>query len=301
MTMDSFSSLNVFVHAAEQRSFTAAGRILGISASAVGKSIARQEARLGVRLFQRSTRRISLTAEGALFLERCQRILIDLSDAEEELARSRLHPAGTLRVSLPAIGYRILMPILPGFIERYPEILPDIDFSDRMVDIVEEGFDVVIRSGNLTDSRLKARPLGPFRFRILASPDYLARYGTPVNAQELARHHCLRYKFPASGKLQPWILTEGDDPAPATASIVCNNIEGLIEAALGGLGLAWLPDFFVREECASGHLVSVLEDQISSSGQFNVVWPSSRHLSPKIRVFVDYLCAHTLENFTTKV
>ncbi|BBH12805.1 LysR family transcriptional regulator [Chromobacterium haemolyticum] len=290
--MDSLSGLAAFVRAAEAQSFVGAGRALGVSSSAVGKSVARLEEKLGVRLFQRSTRHVRLTAEGELFYERCRRILDDIDDAEAELALSRATPRGKLRVSLPVIGYRMLLPILPDFMQRYPEVELDLDFSDRMVDVIEEGLDAVVRSGPLADSRLMARPLGPFRLLVVGSPGYLRERGTPQSPEDLAQHACLRYRFPSTGKLQAWALDgapAGQDWPPSSA-MSCNNIEALICAASQDQGLAYLPDFIVRDALAAGRLQTVLAPYLNQTGLFHVVWPSSRQLSPKLRVFVDFLC-----------
>ncbi|HTD04736.1 LysR family transcriptional regulator [Undibacterium sp.] len=292
--MDRFNGLAVFVRAAETRSFVAAGRLLGISASAVGKSVARLEEKLGVRLFQRSTRHISLTAEGTLFYERCQRILADLEDAEGELARTLETPRGKLRVSMPVIGYRMLLPVLPEFMRRYPQVELELDFNDRLVDVIEEGLDVVVRSGPLTDSRLMARQLGPFRMVIAGAPAYFKKHGIPGKPADLTQHACLCYRFPSTGKLQEWVL----DPDPSnpelrlSAAMTCNNIEALICAAGQGLGLAYLPDFIVGDALANGSLQTVLDAHLSTTDIFSVLWPSSRQLSPKLRVFVDFLCEH---------
>lgn len=168
--MDNLSGMLAFVRTVQAGSFVGAAERLGISASAVGKSLARLEERLGVRLLNRSTRRISLTDAGTLFFERCQRIVGEVEDAEAELARISDKPRGKLRVSLPAIGYRMLLPILPEFAERYPEIELDLDFNDRLIDVIAEGVDAVIRSGELADSQLKSRTLGPFRFVLVSAP-----------------------------------------------------------------------------------------------------------------------------------
>ncbi len=291
--MDSLSGLIAFVRTAETLSFVAAGRLLGVSASAVGKNVAKLEQSVGVRLFQRSTRRVSLTDEGALFYERCRRVLDDLNDAETMLSQSALTPRGKLRVSLPTIGYRFLMPILPDFAARYPEVELDLDFDDRILDVIEEGLDVVVRSGELTDSRLMSRRLRAFRFVLCASPAYLAAHGRPRTPGDLAQHKCLRFRFPTTGKLQDWALRgEGgaaDVRIPAT--MVCNNIEALRAAAIGGLGIVHMPDFLARDALAAGSLRTVLDGDMIKPGQFWAVWPSSRQLSPKLRVFVDFLGA----------
>ncbi len=295
--MDQFNGLSVFVRAAETLSFVKAGSQLGLSASAVGKAVARLEERLGVRLFRRSTRHISLTAEGALFYERCRRILGDVQDAELEITRTLDRPRGKLRVSMPVIGYRMLLPVLPGFVQRYPEVELELDFNDRLVDVIEEGVDVAIRSGPLTDSRLTARPLGPFRFLVVGSAAYLAQHGEPATPADLRNHARLCYRFPSTGKLQEWIL---DPQQPqytidSQAAMTCNNIEALICAAVQGLGLAYLPDFLVRDALAAGHIRTVLAPYVKHGGVFSVLWPSSRHLSPKLRAFVDFICARLLQ------
>ena len=177
--MESLSGIVAFVRTAETLSFVAAGRALGVSASAVGKNVAKLEQTVGVRLLQRSTRRVNLTAEGTLFYERCRRILDDLQDAEAMLSHAAQTPRGKLRVSLPTIGYRFLLPVLPAFSALYPEVEVDLEFNDRLVDVIEEGFDAVIRSGDLPDSRLMSRRLGPFRFVLCAAPAYLEQYGVP--------------------------------------------------------------------------------------------------------------------------
>jgi DNA-binding transcriptional LysR family regulator len=289
--MDSLSGLLAFVRAAETHSFVAAGERLELSASAVGKSVARLEKRLGVRLFSRSTRRISLTEEGALFYERCRRIVDELEEAETELARLTDAPKGKLRVSLPAVGHRFLFPVLREFMRRYPDVELDLDFNDRLVDIIGEGVDAVIRSGDLTDSRLKARPLGSFRFVLVASPDYFSAHRSPRVPEELQQHACLRYKFPTSGLPQPWVIDAElrGESLKIPTTLTLNSVEALIAAAIDGLGIAYLPDFAVREPLVHGQLVSVLDEFLTDGGKFYVLWPCSRHLLPKLRVFIDFL------------
>ncbi len=206
--MDSLTSLTSFVRTAETLSFVQAARLLGISASAVGKNVARLEHKLGVRLFNRSTRNVSLTAEGAAFLTRCQSILEQIQEAESELTSSlSQQPTGKLRISLPVIGYRLLLPALTAFSRLYPQVELDLDFSDRLVNLIDEGVDVAIRSGELADSRLIARKLGGFRFVLCASPTYLAEYGVPGSPAELAAHKCIFFPLPR----------DGADPALGTA------------------------------------------------------------------------------------
>ncbi|AHZ75179.1 MULTISPECIES: LysR substrate-binding domain-containing protein [Pseudomonas] len=263
----------------------------GISASAVGKNVARLESSLKVRLFQRSTRKVSLTAEGQLFYERCRRILDDLQDAEAMLSHAIQAPRGRLRVSLPTIGYRFLLPLMPAFRKAYPEIELEMDFNDHLVDLIDDGFDVVIRSGGLADSKLMSRKLGPFRFVLCAAPTYLARKGRPQTLADLERHDCLRYRFVTTGKIMDWSL--GADPEITQLRLptvlTLNNMEAMLMAAVDGHGIAYMPDFLVRESVRTGALESLLDAHTSDQGQFWALWQSSRHLSPKIRVFVDFI------------
>lgn len=292
--MESLSGIAAFVQAAEHQSFVAAARVLGISASAVGKSIAKLEDSVGARLFHRTTRRISLTEEGAAFHERCRRILDDLRDAEATLSAATRAPRGRLRVGVPTIGYRFLLPVIPEFRRRYPDIELDIDFNDRLVDVVEEGLDAVIRSGPLTDSSLMSRRLGPFRFVLCASPAYLERNGIPQSPPDLERHDCLRFRFPTSGKLQTWHLVNADgvDPFRRPSPLTCNNMEALRGAAIAGLGIAYMPAFLARDAVADGLLRTVLGEHLADPGQFSILWPSNRLVSPRLRVFIDYMAEH---------
>lgn len=291
--MDSFSGLESFVRAADLLNFASAGRALGISASAVGKNVARLEQQLGLRLFHRTTRQVRLTEEGAMFHLRCRHILEELDDARAMMQASIAAPRGRLRVSLPTIGYRFLLPVLPDFQARCPEVTLDLDFNDRLVDVINEGFDVVIRSGDLGDSRLVARRLGPFRFLLAASPAYLARHGTPRTPAALADHACLRYQFVDSGRLEDWTVAGLPSQLPAT--LACNNMEAMLGATVAGMGVAYMPDFLARDALARGELVRVLDEHVTHLGQFSALWPSSRQLSPKVRAFVDHAAAHLFQ------
>ena len=290
--MDSLGSISVFVQVAETRSFTQAGRVLGVSSSAVGKTIARMEQRLGVRLFHRSTRSITLTAEGALFLERSRRILAEVEAAEQELTEAAATPRGKLRVSLPQVR-GLLMPVLSEFMRAYPEIELDVDFSDRMVDVIEEGFDAVIRTGKPEDSRLMARHLGHYQLVLVGTPGYFDQYGTPRQPQDLNHHACLRHKFCATGKLEPWPLRHVPGAAEPNlrAPLVSTTIESLNHVVHEGLGIACLPDYMVNEAVKQGRLRRVLDDHLEHRGSFWLLWPASRHASAKLRVFVDHMYA----------
>jgi DNA-binding transcriptional LysR family regulator len=287
--------LNAFVHAAEARSFTAAGRELGISASAVGKAVARLEERLGVQLFHRSTRNVTLTSEGATFLKRCQAVFGELEAAEQEIAQSTALPRGKLRISLPQIGM-LMMPSIAAFAAENPAIELDLDFSDRLVDVIEEGFDAVIRTGKVEDSQLIMRALGTFSYVIVGSPAYLARRGIPEHPEGLANHSCLYHRWSATGKFERWRLSQDKleidvEPRP---SIVCSTMEPLIDLAERGLGLVYTPTFTVRRQLESGLLQSVLDGHVRDVSTLQMLWPSSRHRSPKLKVFVDFMAQNLL-------
>ena len=240
-----------------------------------------------------STRSITLTAEGALFLARSRRVLAEIEAAEQELSQSAGSPRGKLRVSLPLVS-SLVLPLLADFMREYPEVELDLDFSDRLVDVIEEGFDAVVRTGELADSRLSVRRLGQFSQLLVASPDYLARRGTPLVPADLAAHACLHYRYPATGKVEVWPLVPAPDGAEARppVSMICNNMETRLCFALRGRGIALLPDFCVREALASGQLQSVLVDHVRPhSIGLGVLWPSGRHPSPKLRAFIDFLGA----------
>lgn len=288
--MESLGSISLFVLVAETRSFTQAGKRLGISSSGVGKSIGRLEDRLGVRLFQRNTRSIALTLEGSLFLERCRRILSELEAAEMELSNAREKPRGKLRISLPLVS-GLVMPAIIQFMRTYPEIELDIDFSDRMVDVIEEGFDAVLRTGEPTDSRLISKRLGGFQLQIVASAAYLAAYGVPKRPADLAMHSCLLHKFPSTGKAEPWPLrvAAGEPDFELPQTMVCNTTEVIVDVARSGLGVACLPDFMTTQSIKNGELVQVLTDYTVHTGVFRLVWPSSKHLSLRLRVFIDFM------------
>ncbi|MCB8881221.1 LysR family transcriptional regulator [Acidisoma cellulosilytica] len=289
--MDRLSGLDAFVGTADLGSFAAAGRVLGLSASAVGKAVSKLEAQLGVRLFQRSTRSIRLTEEGRMFHERCRRILDDLGDAEAAIARTLETPRGRLRLSAPLVSYHLLLPLLPDFIARYPEIELDLDFNDRIVDLIDEGVDVAIRSGDLPDSRLMMRALRPFQMVLCAAPSYLSQHGLPETPRDLDGHLSIRFRYPNSGKLPDWPLTLPAGAAEPSLRILmtCNNMEALRRAVISGLGIGCMPDFLVREPLARGELQTILGKHMDGPGQFSLLWPSSRNLSPKVRVLVDFL------------
>lgn len=289
--MDRLSGLMPFVRTAELGSFVAAGRSLGLSASAVGKGVTRLEEQLGVRLFQRTTRSLSLTDEGRMFQERCRRILDDLDDAQAALVLSTETPRGRLRISLPIASYHLFRSAFLAFMSLYPDIELDVDFSDLRVDLVDEGMDVAIRSGDLPDSRLMRSTLPPVQLILCASPAYLEKHGVPQVPRDLDNHLGVRFRFFKSGKLQDWPLDRkvGDTELRTKTALICNNMEMVRSALLNGSGVGTIPDFLAQEALADGSLQAILKEYLIPPDPLSMVWPSSRQLSQKIRVFVDFI------------
>ncbi len=290
--MESLSALGAFVSAAEARSFAGAGRQLNLSSSAVRKAVSRLEEQLGVCLFHRSTRHIALTEDGTKLLKACRNILREIKNVEIEFAQIERSPKGTLRVSLPLVGMPV-MPTLARFMHKYPEIELDIDFTDQLVDPVAGGYDIVVRTGDITDSQLTSRRLGAFGMEIVGSPAYFARAGMPSKPEDLTTHACLHYRHPATGRLQRWPLDASaaatDLVLPVTAA--SSTTEGLIMLAQFGAGLACVPDFSIRGHIADGSLVCVLRDRIEHQAPFCAVWRSKGYLSPKVRALIDFLAS----------
>jgi DNA-binding transcriptional LysR family regulator len=286
-------AIRVFVQTADAGSLVAAGRHLGISASGVGKSINRLEQNLAVRLFHRSTRSITLTAEGELFLERARRILAEVDAAQNELHSASDRPSGRLRIGLPMIGVPFL-DILADFQQHFPDVELDLDFDNRHVDVVAEGFDAVIRTGELQDSRLNARELGTFRMLVVGTPAYFEHYGKPASPAELAHHHCIQFRMPNTGKLQVWQLQQGADSVEPVlkTKLTCNTNEARLHFAIRGMGIAYMSDFSVHEALASGELVTVLDEFSRKRNSFRLLWPSGRHVTPKLRAFIDFVSGH---------
>jgi DNA-binding transcriptional LysR family regulator len=302
MGFDSLSSLNIFMRAAETCSFTEAGRQLGLSSSAVGKSVARLEQRLGVELLHRNTRCVALTHEGKTFLESCRRIFSELQSAENVLAQTKGAPKGRLRVSMPLNG-TLMVPRLGDFVRAYPDIDLDIEFTDSLVDVVDGGYDVVLRSGEVIDSRLKSRRLGTYQFEIVGSPGYFARAGVPRKPEDLLQHACLHRKHPTTGKIHLWPFAPSPPindlvlPTTATAS----TLDALVHLAVSGVGIACVPNFCAQAQISDGSLVHVLKEYIDHFEVVRAIWPSSRYESPKLRAFIEFLAGNLLLASTSRL
>lgn len=281
----------VFAKVVEQGSFARAAERLDLSTSAVSRHVAELESHLGARLLNRTTRRLSLTESGQSFYERCVQLLSDLEEAETEASASTAQPHGTIRVSC-ASSFALLhvAPAIGGFLDRYPKLRLDISLADRYVDLVEEGYDLAIRIGELGDSNLVARKLGSTRLMVVGSPAYLKKRGRPRTPEDLANHNCFTYEYLRARGQWPFLDEHGRERfVRVSGSLHSNSGELLAQAAVEGIGLAYEPDFIVGADLRAGRLVQILETQTRRESGIWAVYPTRRHLSAKVRVFVDYL------------
>lgn len=290
MSLDRVGDILAFVRAADARSFTVAAEQLGLSRSSVGKSIARLEDRLGVRLLHRTTRNVTLSDDGRAFYERCVRILADLEEAETAMATRSETPRGRLRLDLPvSFGRLHVLPVLHQFMNRWPDVIGNVSFSDRYVDLIEEGVDLAVRIGGSEDSRLVTRTLAPHRLVTCATPAYLGEHDTPTSPSDLKRHSCLA--FTHAGRPTGWRFSvEGAEQTIAVdGRFSASNAEALKDAVLADYGIAQLATFLVGNELRAGMLVPVLKLFSTDGEPIRAIYPTGRHLSPKVRKFVDLL------------
>jgi len=290
---DRLAALGTFAKVVELNGFSAAARDLGLSKSAVSKLVACLEDEMGARLLNRTTRRLSLTEAGLAFYQGAQRVLAEAEAAEAAVTHLSAAPRGVLRVNAPmSFGQRHIAPALPAFMAEFPELAVELDLNDRAVDLIEEGYDVALRIMRLTDSSLIARRLAPSRSILCAAPAYLERRGTPLRPEDLARHDCLVYSYQSSGKHWVFQGPGGARRVRVPGRLRANNGEALLQAALGGLGIALLPSFICGEAVRAGQLRQLMPEW-NERGEIdvNLVYPANRNLSPKVRVFIDYLAA----------
>jgi DNA-binding transcriptional LysR family regulator len=285
--MDQFKQIDAFVSVANRGSLSAAARLEGVTPAVIGRRIDALEERLGVKLLLRTTRRVSLTFEGAAFLEDCQRILRELQDAEAAVSFGSIRPSGHLRISAPAgFGRRHVAPLLTQFLDSNPEVTARLDLSDRLVDLIEENVDCAVRIGELRDSSLISIRLGEMRRVIVGSPAYLDKFGVPSASTSLAQHNCL-----SLGQQRGWTLRteQGIETTKVSGALECNDGAVLHEWALAGKGLAWRSWWEVGEDVRSGRLVTVLDDFAAPPVGIYAVVPQRRHLPLRVRLFVDML------------
>jgi len=288
--IESLSGLMAFVVTVEAGGFAAASRRLGISASAVGKAVARLERKVEVRLLVRTTRQVMMTFEGEQLYARAARLLDDLRDIEGMLATQRAAPVGRVRASLPAtLGRMVILPGLARFVADFPGIELDIGLDDRKVDLVEGGYDLAIRTGRLEDSGLIARKLAPHRFVLCASPDYLAAHGAPASLEELSGHTCIRFRYPSTGLLEKWAFDGKEWDRELPSGPVFNDGEAVVLAALGGLGLAQIPDYAAFQALRSGRLIPILTRYACIRGDLWLVRPVNRANLPRVEAFAQFL------------
>ena len=288
-----FESMETFVQVVEAGSITAAAEHMGIAKSAVSRRLSELEERLGVQLFHRTTRRMNLTGTGRSLYERCVNILADVAEAEQAVSREHGNLQGHLRVALPlSFGLLQLGPAINAFLQAHPGVEFDLDFNDRQVDLLAEGFDLALRIGDLEDSSLIARRLARIRSCVCASPAYLQRAGTPRRPEELAHHACLTYSLVPEPRVWRYHDAAGKAGSVRVASrLQANNGDFLHRAALEGQGIVLQPLFIVHRSLAEGRLLPLLTEYEWPATSAHALYPHTRHLSHRVRAFIDFLSA----------
>jgi LysR family transcriptional regulator for bpeEF and oprC len=290
--MQDLRTLAIFVKVAERLSFVRAAADLGITQSGVSNAISRLEDQIGTPLLARTTRKVSLTEHGAAYFERCRQALAELEEAELVLKNAQLKPSGNLRIDTPVSFGRIkVVPLLGAFQARYPDISLRVTFNDRYIDHIEESVDVSVRFGNLQDSSLIARRLGGAQLSVVGAPRYFAKFGQPKKPEDLAGHNCLAFIFRDTRLAREWRFARagGESALPVQGTMSLSDGASVCDAARAGYGLAQLQDFFIDALIARGQLVPVLEKFKPAAQPIWLVYPQARHLSPKVRVFVDFM------------
>jgi LysR family transcriptional regulator for bpeEF and oprC len=291
--MQSLQQIVAFAETAKYGTFAAAARATGSAPSALAKAVARLEQELGVRLFHRTTRQVSLTPDGERLYRRCQRLLLEIDEFHAEASGVREEPTGVLRIDMPIVlGRRFVLPVLAELLRRHPGLSLDVRLQDGYVDLVKEGIDAAIRIGELVDSTLMSRRVASHAMVLVASPGYLHGRGTPRTVDQLDGYDALVFRLPSSGKDRTWRLRSKGlaqvDLLPQSRVRV-NDGEGLVQAALLGLGLAQLPDYFVRDELARGELVEVLPQARPVPTAISIVYPGAKLVPHRVRVLIDAL------------
>ncbi|WP_168798705.1 LysR family transcriptional regulator [Herbaspirillum sp. ST 5-3] len=290
--MDTLTSMKVFAAVVDTGSFAAAADRLDISRAMASKYVAHLEEHLGTRLLQRTTRKLTLTESGTSYYDRCTQILADISEAEEGAVRHTEAPHGTLRLTMPvSFGILHMGPIVSDYMKQYPDVKVDLLLNDRRVDLIEEGLDLAVRIGLMPESGLIAKKLASDRIAICGAPEYLKRHGMPGTPADLAHHNCLMYSYAATG--DDWKMSGpgGTHTVKVAGSLRATNGDMIRLAALGGVGLIRQPLFLVGEDIRAGRLVEVLGEYSSGELGIYAVYPSRKHLSAKVRTFVDFVAA----------
>ena len=288
------SAVEAFVRAAESRSFTEAAKQMGLTASGVSKAVTRLETQTGVALLHRSTRSVGLTAEGAIFFERCRAILIELRDAEAALLQAAHTPSGKLRITAPVtFGRTVLMPALAQFRRLHPDVTIETSLSDGIQDIIEQGFDIAIRIGDVPSNRLIARELGTAYWVACASPAYLDRHGRPQTPEDLAGHTCVAHISAQTRRCRDWYFMSASRDWTVrvgdTARQMIDHCDALIDAALAGSGIVYVHTYAVADHLRAGTLERVLKNYSTPRRNIEAVYPSLRQLSPKVGAFLEFV------------
>jgi len=286
--MFGWEGISEFVAVTEAESFTLASKRLGISTAQVSRQITALEARLDAKLFYRTTRKVSVTEVGRIYYQHCRQLMDGLEDAERAITNLQSTPKGKLKITAPVTyGERTIAPLISDFLVQYPELDVMINLSNQKVDLVDEGFDLAIRLGTLEDSSMMAKRLGSRTQYVCASPDYLATYGEPHSLSELDNHNCLL------GTLDYWRFEENGKArhVKVKGNLNCNSGQALTDAALKGIGIIQLPDYYVQPYIDSGELISLLEHNSVQDDGIWAMYPHNRHLSPKVRMLVDFLAS----------
>jgi DNA-binding transcriptional LysR family regulator len=292
--MDRFDAMQAFVRVVETGSFTRAAQTLDLSKTSVTQLVQQLEARLRVKLLNRTTRKVNATADGVAYYERAIRLLADLEDTESSLSKASALPRGRLRVDVPSpLARMILVPALPAFHARYPDLRLDLGVSDRMVDIIGENVDCVVRGGELTSLSLKARHIGDLPLGVYAAPSYLERAGEPSHPRELedTHHRVVGYLWSRSGKALPYVMRKGGEAVRVQGRCVLSVDDGnaYLEAGLVGLGVLWLPRYMAKESVARGDLVPLFGAWHMDPMPLYLAFAPNRHVSAKLRVFIDWM------------
>jgi LysR family transcriptional regulator for bpeEF and oprC len=296
MRPDRLGGIATFVGVAEAGSFAAAARALGLSPSAASKSVMRLEERLGVRLFQRTTRSLMLTEDGRSFLKRCTAILAEVDAAEREMRERAAAPTGPLKVEMPtALGRLRIVPELGRLTARHPQMRIIATFADTISDPIAAGLDAVVRIGTPRDTRLMVRRVGTVRYIVCAAPSYIAAYGAPRTLEELDRHDCITRTPPGGDCVASWWFKGANGAAsfqrPVSGTMTFSNNDAVVEAGLAGAGLVQLHTYMAEPHLKTGALVQVLEDHAVDGPPISVLFPSARQLSPKVRAFIEFVSA----------
>lgn len=290
--MDRITSMRVFVRAATDGSLSAAARHLGMSPAMATKHVNALEARMGVKLFHRTTRRLTLTEAGSNYLDACQRILPEIDEAEAAAASQRVKATGLLRMNVPlSFGQGFVAPLMPEFSRRHPEVKVELGLSDAELDIIAGSWDLAVRVGRLADSPLQARRLGDSPMHVCASPDYLDQRGVPRRVAELIQHNCLGYTLSGTQGREHWAFSaNGEVRVPVSGNLMANNGDALLAAAVRGQGIIYQPGFIVAGAIGRGELVALeLDKPPVELGGIHILYPPDRRPPAKVRVMIDYL------------